>query len=216
MSKFNSYARRVNEVAKKAFDEYRKAEKAYQDAHAKAVEYPQRIGIVDAEYAAKSARAHADYLEAKEALSKATRALKGHNSDIAAIKTELAAALDKEYAADPTKLDTATMELLKSGILNAYEYNKLLEDAKAAGNHTMVRIIANAAKTAAEEEGRRHGEESEGARALRAISYTNLSDTRSVCLNNFDVLAEAYKRTSDNTAMMNHWDELTGEIIAEF
>ena len=59
MSKFNSYARKVNDIATAAFEEYRKTEQAYKKAEEQARKYPQRMGMVDAQYAAKSARAQA-------------------------------------------------------------------------------------------------------------------------------------------------------------
>ena len=66
MSKWNSYGKRINEIVKRGTDAYREAEKALKAAEQAARDYPQRMGVVDANYAAKSARAQADLLEAKE------------------------------------------------------------------------------------------------------------------------------------------------------
>ena len=119
--------------------------------------------MVDAQYAAKSARAQADFLEAKEAYRKAKGVLESHKSEIAALRKELVAELDDHYAADPAALDSNTLELLKSGVLKANEYAKLMDKAQAAGNHTMARMIGKYAADAAEEGGNKYGQNSEQA-----------------------------------------------------
>lgn len=209
MGKFNSYGKKVNEIAAAAFEAYRKAEKAYKAAEEQARQYPQRYGMVDAQYAAKSARAQVDYLEAKEAFKAAQRALQSHNSEIAALRKELAAELDDHYAADPAALDGNTLELLKSGVLKANEYAKLLDKAQSDGNYTMARMIAKYAGDAAADVGKRYGDNSEQARTLRAISYTADQNNGNDVLGAFDVMAEAFSRTSNNPAMMDAWGELT-------
>ena len=129
MSKFNHYVKKVDEIAKAAFEEYRKAEAAYKKAEQQRNEYPQRQGMVNAEYAAKSARAQADYLEAKAAFDAAKRAFASHTSEIQAMRKDLAADLEKEYSVNPAALDSNTLELIKSGIMNAGEYMRLLKEA---------------------------------------------------------------------------------------
>jgi hypothetical protein len=216
MSKFNGYARKVDQIAKKAFAEYRAAENALKEAKQKASEYPHRGGMVNAEYAAKSARAQADYIEAKEAFSQAKKAFESHKSEIAAIRKELAAELNDYYAADPATLDSNTLELMKTGILKPHEYTKLMNEAQAAGNYTMQRMIAKYASEAAEAEGKRSGENSETARELRAISYTATQNAGGDHLRAFDVLADVYDRAVNNPGMIDHWDELTAETTENF
>ena len=209
MGKFNSYGKKINEIAAAAFEDYRKAEAAYKKAEEQRNKYPQRMGMVDAEYAAKSARAQADFLEAKEAFTKAKNGLQSHNAEIAALRKQLVAELDDHYAADPAKLDGGTLELLKSGILKPNEYAKLMNEASASGNHTMARMIAKYAENAAADVGKRYGENSEQARELRAIGYAANRNNGSDTLGAFDVMAEVYSRTSNNPAMMSAWGELT-------
>ena len=209
MSKFNSYARKVNDIATAAFEEYRKTEQAYKKAEEQARQYPQRMGMIDAQYAAKSARAQADFLEAKEAYRKAKGVLESHKSEIAALRKELIAELDDHYAADPAALDSATLELLKSGILKPNEYAKLMDAATGRGNHTMERMIAKYAGDAAADVGKKYGDNSEQARTLRAISYTADQNNGNDTLQAFDLMAEVYSRTSKNPAMMDAWGELT-------
>ena len=216
MSKFNSYARKVNDIATAAFEEYRKTEAAYKKAEEQARQYPPRHGMVDAQYAAKSARAQADFLEAKEAYRKAKATLESHKSEIAALRKELVSELDDHYAADPAALDSATLELLKSGVLKANEYGKLMEKAQSDGNYTMARMIAKYAGDAAEQRGSKYGQNDEQARTLRAISYTAGPTNGSNTLQAFDLMADVYNRAVNNPGMIDHWGELTAETVENF
>lgn len=213
MSKFNSYARKVDEIAKAAFEEYRKAEKAYKKAEENARQYPQRGGMVDAQYAAKSARAQADFLEAKEAFKAAKQALQSHSSEIAALRKELVAELDDHYAADPAALDGNTLELLKSGVLKSSEYAKLMSKAQSDGNYTMARMIAKYAGDAAAERSKHYGDGDQTARELRAISYTANQNNGNETLQAFDLMSEVYTRSANNPAMIDAWGELTGNAL---
>ena len=216
MSKFNSYAKKVDEMAKAAFEAYRKAEAAYKKAEEKAREYPQRQGMVNAEYAAKSARAQADYLEAKAALYAASRAAASHTSEIQAMRKDLAADLEKEYSVNPAALDSATLELLKSGIMNAGEYTKLLEQAKAANNPTMVRMIGKYAADAAKARGESHGMNDREAQALRMAEYNSRTYTGGDRLEAFDNMVSLYHRCTNNPGMIDHWGEFTAETVENF
>ena len=150
MSKFNSYARKLDEIAKAAFEEYRKAEQAYKKAEERQREYPQRGGVTP-EYAAKAARAQADFIEAKAAYDNARRNFGAAEAKaIRELREGLETAVNDAYSVDPAKLDGNTLELLKSGILNASEYAKIMSAAQAADNPTMVRMISKYAKDAAD------------------------------------------------------------------
>lgn len=216
MSKFNSYAKKLDEQARAAFKAYRDAEAAYKKAEQRAKEYPQRNGFVDAQYAAKSARAQADFLEAKQAYDTARRAFRDSDRQFDGMRRELAAAIDDAYSADPAQLDTATLELLKSGILNAGEYAKLLEQAKAASNPTMVRMIGRYAGEAAKARGESHGMNDREAQALRVAEYNSRSYTGGDRLQAFDNMVELYHRCTNNPGMIDHWDEFTAETVENF
>lgn len=216
MSNFNKYARKVDEIAKAAFEEYRKAEKTLAAAEEKARQYPQRHGVVDAQYAAKSARAQADVLEAREAMRSAKRTFESHKSELAAIRKELASEIEDAFSVDPAKLDGNTLELLKSGILNASEYAKLMREAQAAGNPTMVRMIGKYAEDAAAARGEKYGQNDETARTLRAVSYESRQNTGSEHLKAFDYMADVYNRAVNNPGMIDHWGELTAETVENF
>ena len=216
MSKFNSYAKKLDEQARAAFKAYRDAEAAYKKAEQKAREYPQRNGMVNADYAAKSARAQADFLEAKQAYETARRTFRESDTQFNAMRRELAAAIDDAYSADPAQLDTATLELLKSGILTGSEYAKLLEQAKAASNPTMVRMIGRYAGEAAKARGESHGMNDREATALRMAEYNSRSYTGGDRLQAFDNMVELYHRCTNNPAMIDQWDEFKAETVENF
>ena len=216
MSKFNSYAKKLDEQARAAFKAYRDAEAAYKKAEQKAREYPQRNGMVNADYAAKSVRAQADFLEAKQAYETARRAFRDSDTQFNGMRRELAAAIDAAYSADPAQLDGNTLELLKSGILTGSEYTKLLEQAKAASNPTMVRMIGRYAGEAAKARGESHGMNDREATALRLAEYNSRSYTGGDRLEAFDNMVNLYHRCTNNPAMIVHWDEFTAETVENF
>lgn len=215
-TKFNSYAKKLDEQARAAFKAYRDAEAAYKKAEQKAREYPQRHGMVDAQYAAKSARAQADFLEAKQAYDTARRAFRDSDTQFNGMRSELAAAINDAYSVDPAALDSATLELLKSGIMNASEYTKLLEQAKANNNPTMVRMIGKYAADAAKARGEKYGQNDKEAQALRMAEYNSRSYTGGDRLQAFDNMVELYHRCTNNPGMIDHWNEFTAETVENF
>lgn len=214
MSKFDSFVKRADEIARAAFAEYTKAENSLKKAEAASREYPQRSGMADYEYVAKSARAQADLMEAREALHKAQMSLNDRIRDITAVRQELAEALDAEYAADPSALDGRTLELLKSGILTDSEYVRLMNNA--AGNTTMQRIIGKYAADAAEKLAEKYGQSDQRVMNLRGVAYYSGANAAGEKLDLFDVLVEAFRRSASNPAMIPSWDDLTGDIIETF
>lgn len=68
------------------------------------------------------------------------------------IRQELETDVQAAFLADPEQVDNNVLRLIDSGILKAADYEKLFNDAQAAGNTTMCRLIAaaagNLAKTA--------------------------------------------------------------------
>lgn len=212
MSKYQEHFRKANTTAKAAFMEYRKAEKAYQEAEAMYQKYPERLGLIDAEYAAKSARAKADFLQAKEALAAAKRTFARHADEISGMRKGLAADIAAANVASPDSMDMPTIELLKSGILTGGEYMTLLQ--KHANNPTMTRIIGKYAHDAAEARGRNPGDKE--AANLRMAEYQARTNTGEEVLQSFDVVCDAFNRSVNNPAMIDHWDTLTGEIMQAY
>lgn len=210
MSKFNSYAKRIDKIATEAFKKYREAEAAYTEAIKKHNSTPQIVNGSFLPYAAEQARAQADFLDAKEAWRKAKIDFENQIKEIEAVREELKNEVEQSYTVDPTALDTNTVELLKSGILKSADYMKLMEEAKAAGNHTMTRVIAKYAK----EEADRQTPNTAITRELNAVSY--MADSGNGHLQEFDKLADVFNRTVRNPAMIDHWEELTAETVENF
>lgn len=218
MSKFNSYAKDLNDIAKAAFTEYAAAAARLEKAQAQAREYPQRPqrGYASPDYAVKVARAQAELVEAQQAVRDAQRNYERRAAEIKELRKELAAAVEDAYSVDPKKLDGATVELLKSGILNPTEYGRLMNEAQAANNPTMVRLIGKYADDAAETRGARYGQSDEGARTLRRVGYAGRTSNGEEYLKTFDAITDVYNRCTRNPALIKSWDSLTAEAVENF
>lgn len=100
---------------------------------------------------------------------------------------------------------------MKSGILNASEYSRLMDKAINDGNHTMARMIAQHAKTAADST-----DDRENAAAFRAVAYKGNGMNGNNYIEAFDFVTSLYDRCSRNPALYSKWDELAGEVIEKF
>ena len=211
MSEFNHFIRQINDIAAEAFKEYTAAETAYKNAESKKNAFPRRNGL-GADYAAKSARAEADYAEALAAFDKFRKnGFYSYRQRMNEVRKEFVAAVESHFTADPAALDMATLELLKSGILKPAEYNRLMDKAINDSNHTMARMIGQYAKAAAENAGDR-----DTATALRSVSYKSNGMNGSNYVEAFDFVTGLYDRCSRNPALYSKWDELAGEVIENF
>ena len=211
MSRFNSYAKRMNEIANGAFEEYRRAEAAVKSAESRYNAYPRRNGA-DPAYMAKSARAEADLCEARNAFDQMRRHLfDDKRREIAAVRAELEKALGDEYAADPSKVDMNTLALMNSGILTAAEYNRLIDASTAAGNHTMVRLLAQSAKDRADKVN-----DSDTAREYRLVAQKGKGANGREFLEAFDYMGDVFNRCERNFALAGKWGELTADVVENF
>ena len=199
MSKWNSYGKRINEIVKRGTDAYREAEKALQAAEKATKQYPQRMGVVDASYAAKSARAQADLLEAKEKMKQARATLTRGETEIANLRKEMAAAVDSESVLDASQIDNNSLELLKSGVMSTNDYIAMYE--KHSSNPTMLRLIGKYAGDAAE-----HESDYNKAAKLRVLNMNSKQTGASSYLEAFDVLADVYKRGVTNPKMLDYYE----------
>lgn len=211
MSRFNNYAKRLNEIANATFTEYRAKSDAVKSAESKYNAYPWRDGA-DPTYLAKSARARADLAEAKAQFEHCRRHLfEEQRKDIAVIRAELVEALGKEYAADPKAVDGNTLALMNSGIMTADEYSRLIDSAIASGNFTMTRLLAKSAADMAEKV-----TDSDVARSYRLVSHKGKGMDGREYLQAFDFLADTFNRCERNFALTGKWDELTSPVVDSF
>ena len=212
MSKFNNYAKKLNEIANATFTEYRAKSDAVKSAESKYNAYPWRDGA-DPTYLAKSARAKADLAEANAQFEHCRRHLfEERQRDVAVIRAELVEALNKEYAADPSKVDMQTLELLRSGIMSADEYSLLIDSAIASGNYTMTRLLAKSAADMAE----KTTGDADVSRSYRLVSHRGKGNDGNEYLRAFDFLIDTYNRCERNFALSTKWDELTSPVVESF
>ena len=211
MSKFNGYARKVNEIANAAFAEYREKEAAVKSAESRYNAYPRRNGA-DPAYMAKSARAEADLCEARNAFDQMRRHLfDDKRKEIAAVREELEKAVFDAFAADPKAVDMNTLALMNSGILTAAEYNRLIDASTAAGNHTMVRLLAQSAKDRADKVN-----DSDTAREYRLVAQKGKGANGREFLEAFDYMGDVFNRCERNFSLAGKWDELTADVVENF
>ena len=210
MTKFNHYAQEINELAEeiaKSLDsfeaDYGRIEARYNELSAAPAH--------TLEQQAQLARAKADYSAAKSQRVKLKMELPAKVSQtVQEIRAQLAADLDAAFAADPEKLDTSTLELLKSGILKPAEYRNLMD--KAVANPTMVRLIGRYAGEAAKDSTLTRSDATMLNRLAHAAKRYDGSDQ----LQRFDQLADTLNRACKNPALFKHWDGLCGEIVKDF
>ena len=211
MSRFNSYAKRMNEIANATFEEYRRAEAAVKSAESRYNAYPRRNGA-DPAYMAKSARAEADLAEARNAFDQMRRHLfDDKRREIAAVREELEKAVFDAFAADPKAVDMNTLALMNSGILTAAEYNRLIDASTAAGNHTMVRLLAQSAKDRADKVN-----DSDTAREYRLVAQKGKGANGREFLEAFDYMGDVFNRCERNFSLAGKWDELTADVVENF
>lgn len=211
MGKFNNYAKKLNEIANGTFEEYRRAEAAVKSAESRHNAYPRRNNA-DPAYMAKSARAEADFAEARNAFDQMRRHLfDDRRREIAAVRAELEKAVFDAFAADPKSVDGNTLALMNSGIMTADEYSRLIDSAIASGNFTMTRLLAKSAADMAEKVN-----DSDVARSYRLASHKGKGMDGREYLQAFDFLTDTFNRCERNFALSTKWDELTSPVVDSF
>lgn len=217
MSMFNRFAVDADRIAKKAFEQYRKAETALENAEQKVKDYPEIFGQPQSdEYMMKSKTAKVELLKAQEGLKIAQATFRNHMNELNDMRANLVKAIETEYGVNPSDVDQNTMELLKSGMLTAKDFERLMENAKKSGNHTMVHMIAKYAGEKAEKEEPDNivnDVPSADVQLLQSISHEGYMDNGQEILNQFDVLLYAFDKTSQNPLMIDDWGELTSAIV---
>lgn len=211
MSKFNNYAKKLNEIANATFTEYREKSDAVKSAESRYNAYPRRNGA-DPAYMAKSARAEADLAEARNAFDQMRRHLfDDKRREIAAVRVELEKAVFDAFATDPKSVDGNTLALMNSGIMTADEYSRLIDSAIASGNYTMTRLLAKSAADMAEKVN-----DSDVARSYRLVSHKGKGMDGREYLQAFDFLTDTFNRCERNFALSTKWDELTSPVVDSF
>lgn len=221
MSKFNHYAKKLDSIAKQAFEDYDGAKRALKAAEKLVTDTPEyRVGmnseLARPEYQLKVIKAQEGLIIAKENLRKEKQKLEEHLKEFAQMRMELEEELKTEYAMNPADLDANTMELLKSGILKPSDYAILMDKAQDAENFTMMRMIAKYANDAEKENSKHNGAHDAGSVLLRRIANDARYSDGSEYLEAFDTMTDIYSRATRNDAMMGYWEGFTAETVENF
>lgn len=211
-SKFNVYAQKVNDIAKQNFSAYRSAETNYKLAEEAMENHPEGRGG-SPEYQAKAAQLKAEFLSAQSKLNEARAKLEKSMDDVKKIQKELEREVNSTFGADPSAVDLPTMELIKSGILTASDYVRLIEKAKTDNNITMLKIIAKNAVAFAKE---LESQDELKARELRQAALAAQSVSGKAYIDAFDMLTDVYYRCTNNPYMIQNWEQLTARAIESF
>ena len=204
MGTFNEFVTRADALAAETFDEYRVTKRRFEAAEKQRAATPVKSGLVSAEYAARAARAEADYLEAQKKYETVKRGLHEKSSQMAAIRKDFVAAVNDHFAADPAKLDKATIALLDSNILKPHEYERLMASAERDGNFTMMRLVAAKAGEMADKAPTREGEA-----ILKAVALRGRNVDGSDYIRAFDVgVVALFERCLKNPSLYSSWDML--------
>ena len=223
MSRYNTYARKLNTIFKTARDEYAEAysslEQARQaDTDAKAWkpndnEEDKRLRIATAELELNKADAAFKIADAKIWLE--------FDAKCKELRKELEKDVQKNSLANPDAIDANALELLKSGALTVEDYYSFAE--RYESNATMLRVISKYALDASE-----NADDTKDAVALRILSDNCKTGMGTVlrAWNELEGLAgycsgrggSRNAPTSPDFAisMGKWWEELAGQSIENF
>lgn len=201
MSKFNTYARRLDETAKKHFTEFSEASAALNKA-----QEARKFATTEAE----KARREGDLIEAKEKYdaTMSTWAERGERA-LRDLRGELEAAIAAAFVVNPADVNQNVATLLDSGICSSADFERLLKDAD---NSTMQRLIlSHIEKTATSPD-----VDPAERRALNVLLHDGQGSMGGAMLENFDALGGVFHRCLRNPSMIPRWDDLTADAIENF
>ena len=222
MSKFNTYARRLDEAFKEARSEYNAAFCALQEAQQVSRDANAwRPGDSAEEKQVRTARAALKLHDAEAAFHEVSaRVWDNFKTTRRTIRAELEQEVRAANLANPDAIDNNALELLKTGILSPSDYSAFME--RFDGNATMLKLIGHyAAEAAKTTDSRRE------AAALNAIALDCQSGEGAV-MRAFDDLCkvsdycrggrhEGDRIRPEHTAIMSEkWDDLAGEAVESF
>lgn len=202
MSKFNIFARRLDETARQYFNEFSEIRTVLDKA-----QEARRFAKTEVE----KARREADLIEAQEKYNdvmstwadRGERAFKG-------LRLELENAIKTASVVDPAQVDGNVLALLDSGICTSADFERLLKNSD--GNATMQRlIISHIEKTATSPD-----IEPAERQAMNALLHDSKGHMGFSVLESYDALSGVFHRCLRNPSMIPHWDDLTADAIEDF
>ena len=213
-TKYNHFAKDLDAAFKAARDEYaaayntvEQARKAMQDAGQDALK--RQIATLQLQEAENKMR------------TETARIWAAFDAKAAELRGALASEVQASKCVDPTAVDAAGVELMKSGIMTADDYFTLA--AKYDGNTTMLRLLSKyAADAAADEDNRKD-------RAALITLSRDCANGTGTTLRAWDDLMNVVNYCSGRGGSGNRritpgvtlsmgewWDQLSGEIIENF
>lgn len=210
------YAEKINNLAKQNIANYLKAVSAFEEAEKARKATPIRHGFVEEDYQIKALKADLAYKEAESNLKQAKESFRNSITEFDSIRSEILADLRDTRMADPTKLDSATVALLQSGICTPDE---ILSLYRKAPNLTTRRFIGKYAGTMAEaivNDPLSSPDQHSSVDRLMAISYEAEQATdidqcpESMALS---LIRDVLVRIADNPLMADYWDSLTENAL---
>lgn len=217
MSKYNTYARKLDTAFKAARDEYAAAFQKLQQAQQE--ELAARAWRPDdtaEEKAIRVARAALVLHDAEATFNEASsRVWSGFQDTRRTLREELKKEASAAGVANPDAIDSNALELMKTGVLTSADYSAFLE--KYDGNCTMLKLIAHYAHEAAEAT-----ESRKEAAALNAIALSCQSGQNAImrAWDELSAAADRFGRAKDNpelfVTMSARWEESTGAAVENF
>ena len=209
MGNYTEYAQKFDNFAMTRFAEYIDAKSQFEMAEKKANAFG-NIDPRDYERLAARSRATAAYNEAKGKYEEIKKKLINSDIELSKLRKELESELAVNFRARPQDLDRDVLTLIDADVLNPADVKYLLDDA----NQTMRRIILKYVSRKADEA--EQSKDTENARAFNVLRHQIQSDSPSNYLRVFDELTDIFVRTTQNTAMIPHWRELTAPLLEAF
>lgn len=210
MGKYTKYAKNAEKAIKETFEAIRKAEAEHIAASEKQEAFKRKHfdSEIDRQY--YKAQADADYLRTQKELIELKKRLASETrGKLQSIREELTKQIEADFALKPDKMDSNTITLLESGVLNAKDYNDLMQSAISDGNTTMIKLIASYADK------RAHDTALDPHERQMYITVANNGNNRSgaYILDNYDALGKVFDRTMNNTRLIDNWDTLMSPIV---
>lgn len=215
MSKWNSYAKKLDDAfrqAQQAYESELAKLRAAQKARDEAFSWSADKGVGEAAIVkqAKQQAAIVSLEAAKRSFSKEVRRIvDGYKDSVNNLKTEFKQSLDAANLVDPAAIDSNSISLLNSGIMSSADYAHMLEQFK--DNSTMRRMIGQSAKITADA---KKDDRAENA-ALLAV-YNEAGRESYGLKEQFSALADASVRYMGSSApdrpefcmnMQAHWND---------
>lgn len=213
MSRFNNYAKKLEEMTFEAVNQIKDAEEKYRKATDDHQAMPIRSGFVEANYSIESQRRQLAYDEARQNLNVIrTDIPKRFELEAKELRKKLSDELYDYFAVKPDLLSPETMSLLNSGCLNVNDFDKLMKAAISDNNITMIRMIASKAADIAKDT-----DKTDTRVFLKTIASKADNYTPETYLNAFDSFISVSERCMKNTRLIDSWNQIgMPEVVKSF